>query len=138
MVIAHATGFSLTDNLRFLGFTDLITNVVRGEQAFFAGAAQSLLDWLEFVCKLESLLQFAQWVAEWVVNKDKAGDADCFDDVLGAADNYGGNAVGFEVAGDQTHGLMADRSNRHEQHYVHVVFTGPSQNRLSVCLGASL
>lgn len=62
-------------------------------------------------------------VAEGEIAPDEAGHPDPFHDVAGAAEDNGGNAVPFEVSGDQTHGLMADRSRRHQQRNVGVQAT---------------
>ena len=46
------------------------------------------------------------------VREDKARHAAVLDDVEGGSDDDGRDTVGFEVSGDQTHGLVADRSKR--------------------------
>lgn len=44
--------------------------------------------------------------------KDKARCTAVLDDVFARTDDDGWNSVCFEMAGNQTHGLMADRSKR--------------------------
>jgi hypothetical protein len=52
----------------------------------------------------------AAGIAQRKVSEEKARHATVFDDVQGRPNDHGRNAVGFEMAGDQTHGLVADRS----------------------------
>jgi hypothetical protein len=59
---------------------------------------------------------------ERVVEEDAAGREHRGGDVAGAGEGHGGDPVGLEVPGDQTHGLMADRSDGHEERGVHLVF----------------
>src|SRR5215471_3778505 len=49
----------------------------------------------------------AAWIAERKVGEEKARHATVFDDVQGRPNDHGRNAIGFEVAGGQTHGLVA-------------------------------
>ena len=49
----------------------------------------------------------AAWIAERKVGEEKARHAAVFDDVQGRPNDHGRNAIGFEVAGGQTHGLVA-------------------------------
>ena len=57
----------------------------------------------------------ATGVAKWKVGENEARHATLFDDVAGGADDDGGDAVGFQVTGGQTHGLMTNRSHGKEQ-----------------------
>ena len=52
----------------------------------------------------------AAGITQRKVGEYKARHAAVFDDVQGGPNDHGRNAVGFEMAGDQTHGLVADRS----------------------------
>jgi len=63
----------------------------------------------------------AAGAAERIVEEDAAGWTYRLGDVTGAAEGHGGNPVGLEVSGDQTHGLVADGSDRHEEGGVHLV-----------------
>ena len=53
-------------------------------------------------------------VSQREVAENEAGHAAMLHDILGGADDDGGNAVGFEMTGDQTHGLVTDRSKRRQ------------------------
>ena len=52
----------------------------------------------------------AAWIAERKVSEEKARHATVFDDIQRRPNDHRRNAVGFKVAGNQTHGLVADRS----------------------------
>ena len=49
------------------------------------------------------------------IGEDKARHAAMLDDVARGPDHDSRNAIGFEVPGYQTHGLVADRSERREE-----------------------
>src|SRR2546429_281084 len=63
----------------------------------------------------------AAGAAERVVEDDAAGRTDRFGDVPGAAEGHGGDPVGLQMTGDQTHGLVGDGSDGHEEGGVHLV-----------------
>ena len=50
------------------------------------------------------------WVSQGEVGEDKAVDAAFLDDIPGRAHYHGRHAVLLKVPGDQTHGLVTDRS----------------------------
>ena len=50
------------------------------------------------------------------------------DDVLGRAHDHRGDAVPFEISGDQTHGLVTDGSSRHQQRRVDLVLPAARQD----------
>ena len=58
----------------------------------------------------------------------KSGDAAFLDDVAGRAHDYCRHAVLLEVSRYQTHGLVADRSKRREEHGIDIVLTAPLQD----------
>ena len=62
--------------------------------------------------------RWAARVAKWKIGEEKSRDATMFDDVGGRSDDDRRNAIFFEVTGDQTHGLMANRSNWNEDYDV--------------------
>jgi len=64
-------------------------------------------------------------VSQWEVGEHEAGDAAFLDDVAGRAQYYRRHAVFFEVSGDQTHGLVADRSECREEHGADTILTAP-------------
>lgn len=61
---------------------------------------------------------FAGGVSKWIVEKGSARRLDRPGDVVGAAHAQRGQAGGFDVTGNQPHGLMTDRSDRNEQHRI--------------------
>jgi len=71
---------------------------------------------------------FPAWVSQRKVGEHKAGDAALLDDVPRAAHDRGGNAVRLQVSRDQTHGLVADGSKRHEEHGVEAVLATPFED----------
>ena len=60
-------------------------------------------------------------VAEWIVEEHRPRRVRRGGDVSGAREAHGGDPCGFELACDQTHGLMTDRSNRDQQHGLDLV-----------------
>ena len=70
-------------------------------------------------------------VAEREVGEHETRNAALFDDIPRGADYDGRNAVGLEVSSDQTHGLVADRSERHENRKIHSV----SATQFEYCWG---
>ena len=59
--------------------------------------------------------RFACGVPERKVAEPESRHADMLDDVPGAAQDDGGDSMRFQVPGDQTDRLVADRSRWHEQ-----------------------
>ena len=59
------------------------------------------------------IVGLAARVAEREIREDKTRNSALLDYILRRADHYGGNAVDLQVPGDQTHGLVADRSKRY-------------------------
>lgn len=57
----------------------------------------------------------AEGATDWVIDKDNPRRGHFADDVMGGADEQRGNAVAFDDMGDETDGLMAERSIGHEQ-----------------------
>jgi len=68
------------------------------------------------------ITRMTKGIAERQVRKEITGNTAVFDDVDRGTDDHGGNTVLFEVSRGQTHGLMADGSERHEQGNVCAVF----------------
>jgi len=64
-------------------------------------------------------------VSQREVGENEAGDAAFLDDVPGRPQYCSRYAVLFEVSGDQTHGLVADRSECREEHGVDSILTAP-------------
>ena len=72
--------------------------------------------------------QIARWaagVAQREIGEHEAGNSTLLDDVAGTADDHGDETGGFEMAGDQTYGLMADRSKGDEDDDIDVVLPAP-------------
>ena len=68
-----------------------------------------------------------------------ARDPNMLNDVQCAADDDCGNAAMFQVAGNQTHGLVADRSQGYQNGDIHLVFLHVTQNdRRILCDGLPL
>ena len=61
---------------------------------------------------------FARTVAKRIVDEGCTGWASGKQDVMRGAEHERRQAVGFEVAGDQTHGLVADWSHRDQEQCV--------------------
>lgn len=71
-------------------------------------------------------------IAEWKVDEHEPWDSGLLDDVAGTADDDGRNAGRFEMAGDQTHGLVTHRSKWDEQGNVDPVVAAPLRDLLGV------
>jgi hypothetical protein len=81
----------------------------------------------------------AAGIAEGKVAEQEARNATLFDDVAGATHDDCGDAIGFEVACNQTHGLVADGSERNQQRGVDPILSAAAQNLGGVKLdGAAL
>ncbi len=76
----------------------------------------------------------AAGVAEREIREDKPGHAAVLDDVASGTHDYGRDAVGLDVAGDEAHGLVAARSDRHQHNGVHTVLATPFEESRSVIL----
>ena len=61
------------------------------------------------------IIRLAARVAEWKVREHEAGDPTLLDDIPRRADYDGRQAIRFKVSSDQTHGLVANRSEREEK-----------------------
>lgn len=70
----------------------------------------------------------AAGIAKREVGKQEASDAAVFDDVPGTTDDHSGDAIRFEVSGNQTHGLVTDRSNRDEDGGIDRILLTPLQD----------
>lgn len=101
----------------------------RGEQ--FEGG-------LDGVALLGQLAGSTQRVAKWIVNKHEAGNTCGLDDVLCATNNHGGDTGFFEMPCNQTHGLVTDRSKRHQHHGIDAVFFGPLHDLGGISVSAAL
>jgi len=64
------------------------------------------------------IIRLAARVAEREVREHEAGDAALLDDIPRRADYDGRQAIRFKVSSNQTHGLVANRSEREEKHAV--------------------
>jgi len=62
-------------------------------------------------------------VAEREIGEQKTGHAAMFNDILRGPENNRWHSMSFKVPGDQTHGLMADGSQRDEKRNVGIVLT---------------
>ncbi len=62
-------------------------------------------------------------VAEGVIDKQPARRPAGFDDVEGAAKDYRGDTFGFQMTGDQTHGLMAHGSHGDKEGCIYLLGT---------------
>lgn len=80
----------------------------------------------------------AAWTAEGKVGEHKAGHSALFDNVSGTSDHDSGNADVLQMAGDQTHGLMTDRSERDQQHQVDIILPAPDADLFGVGHGETL
>ncbi len=76
----------------------------------------------------------AAGIAKRKVGKHEAGDAAVLDDVTSRADDDGCDAVGFKMSCDQTHGLVAYRSQRGQQCGIGAVRAGDVQDLRGVHL----
>ena len=70
--------------------------------------------------------RLAAGIAERKVYKQKTRDAAFFNDVSTGADNNGWNSRGFQMSCNQTHGLVADRSQRDENRDINVILAHPT------------
>jgi len=60
-------------------------------------------------------------MAERKIGEDAARRIAGLQDIERAAQTYRRDAGGFQVTCDQTHGLVANRSHRHQKHGVHML-----------------
>ena len=58
---------------------------------------------------------------EGKIDKQKTRYAAVLNDVPRRTDDYGRNAIGLQVSGNQTHGLVADGSVWYQKSYVYIV-----------------
>mgnify|MGYP003347131234 CR=1 FL=1 len=70
----------------------------------------------------------AAGVAEREIGEQEPRHAAVLDDIARRADDHRRDAVRFQVAGDQTHGLVADRSQRGEDRGLGFVFLQAAQD----------
>ena len=70
----------------------------------------------------------AERIAEWQVSKQETRHAAVGNDVQCRADDHGGQAIGFQVTGGQTDGLMAHRSERDEEGEVRLILPAATQD----------
>ena len=70
--------------------------------------------------------------AEGQIGEHEPGDRRLLHDVTGAADDHGGEPRLLEMARDQTHGLVANRSQGNEHHQIDIVFCAPRGDGLGV------
>ena len=68
------------------------------------------------------------WVAKRKIGEEKSRNAAMFDNVAGGSDDDRRNAVFFKVTGDQTHGLVANRSDGNEERRVRMSSNDAAQN----------
>ncbi len=80
------------------------------------------------------VVRLAARVAEREVSEDEARHAAMLDDVTRRAEDHGGDAVRFEVTGDQTHGLVAHGSERHQDGRIRTVLAAAAQDLRRVAL----
>ena len=71
---------------------------------------------------------FATGVTQGKIHVEKAGHAAVLDNVASRAKHHGRQTIGFQVSGNQTHGLVADRSQRYQQGQVNLVLPAELQN----------
>ena len=93
---------------------------------------------LDRAALLSDLAGASDRITQRIVNEDKPRDSCGFDNVLGATDNHGRDTSFFEMTCDQTHGLMTDRSKRHQHHDIDVVFFGPGHDLCCIGVGSTL
>jgi len=67
------------------------------------------------------LVWLAGRVSQRIVQKRGAGRVDGPRNIERTAHAQRGNAGGLDLAGDQSHGLMADRSDRHQEEGIDTV-----------------
>jgi len=60
----------------------------------------------------QRIIRLAAWVAEGEVRENETGHPALLDDIPRRADHDGRQTIRFKVPGDQTHGLVANRSER--------------------------
>ena len=70
----------------------------------------------------------AAGIAEREIREQESRCPATLDDIDGGTQDHGRNAGGFEMAGDQTHGLVTDGSQGYEKNRIHSVFPASPQN----------
>jgi len=73
-------------------------------------------------------------IAERKIGEDEPGHRALLDDVARAADDHRRRAGPFKLAGDQTHGLVADRSQWNEENGIQLVLLSPGVDDFGVGL----
>ena len=74
------------------------------------------------------VIRFAAGIAEWEVDEEEAGDSAMLDDVLTRTQDYGWYAILFQMPCCQTHGLVANGSQRDQERRVGAIFNQTIQN----------
>ena len=70
----------------------------------------------------------AAGIPERKIGEHKTRNATRFDNVTRASENHRGNAMGFQMPGNQTHGLVTDGSNGGKHGNIHLVLDTPAQD----------
>ncbi len=84
------------------------------------------------------VVRSAARIAEWEIGEQETGDTALFDDITGAPNDDGGKTDLLQVAGNQTHGLVTDRSEGNQQHQVDTVLAAPATDLFGVGHGEAL
>ena len=74
------------------------------------------------------LIWFPAGIAEREVDEQEAGHAAMFDDVARSPDDDRRDTVRFEMTGNQTHGLVADGSDRRQDRQIDIFITAAAQH----------
>lgn len=82
-------------------------------------------DYLALLLRIEGL---TARVAQWVVGMNQARHPALFHDVSGCGDDHRWNTVLLQMPRDQTHGLVANGSDRHHEGDVDLIFQTAPQH----------
>ena len=79
----------------------------------------------------------ATGIAEGKIAEEKTSHAAFLHNISGATNDDGWDAVRFQMPCDQTHGLMTDGSQRHQQGNVHPILSTPTENGRRILLACA-
>jgi len=74
-------------------------------------------------------------VPEREIAEEESANTSVLDNVAGTAHHHCGNAICFEVAGSQTHGLVADRSGRNQNRRIDTILAAYLEYLWGVAFG---
>ena len=81
-----------------------------------------------------SVPRLPAWISQWKVCEHETGDTALLNDVPRAAHDCCGHAICLQMARDQTHGLVTNRSECRQEHGVNTVLAAPFEDLGGIAL----